>query len=268
MAGSVIGDCLNIAILLHTAAYLLTVGGHHYKFINALSPAVAQDGFCVSNKEQSVYMQSHALCLYGDTVFTVLLFLIVKMDRSDQAAPAVAMIRPQLFAIFFHGCAHMFVGHKFENATPEWMALSPCARQTTAQGRILYCAFLCCFWFGFMKSFHGLAFHTFFFTMAYGVVHFFCVPGVFAFTYVNCMLFFHSSCNALFFAEKGPYYTAQVFFSGVPLALVTWMEALLCEQVIRPIGGHLVYDLTIPISLLAFYVYVRMVEAPDKLKSA
>merc|ERR1712008_456580 len=101
---------------------------------------------------------------------------------------------------------------------------------------VVYCAFLCLFWFSFMKSFHGLS--------------------------------FHSTCNALFFAEKGPHYTAQAFFFGVPLALVTWMEALLCEQVIRPIGGHLVYDLMIPVSLLAFYAYVRMVAVPDKLKLA
>merc|ERR1712008_412139 len=127
---------------------------------------------------QSVYLQSHALCLYGDTVFTVLLFLIAKLDWSDKAAPAVAVIRPQLFGIFFHRCAHMFVGHKFENATPDWMAQSPYSRQTTTQGRVVYCAFLCLFWFSFMKSFHGLSFHTMFFTITYGICHFFCVPGV------------------------------------------------------------------------------------------
>lgn len=61
--------------------------------------------------------------------------------------------------------------------------------------------------------------------------------GALTTAYMNCMLFFHGTQNALFFVEGGPHYTTQAFFFGVPPALVTWMEALLCEQVIRPLFG-------------------------------
>ena len=43
------------------------------------SPSFAQDGFCVSNKDGPVLMQSHALCFYEDTIFAILVWVLVNI---------------------------------------------------------------------------------------------------------------------------------------------------------------------------------------------
>ena len=52
----------------------------------------------------------------------------------------------------------------------------------------------------------------------------------------------------------------------VPLGLLAWVEALACEQVMRPLGGHVLYDATIPLSLLALYAYGRAVQPQHEKK--
>ena len=216
----------------------------------------------------------------GDTAFALLLYVIVRTDTNPERATAIKLIKPQILGVFGHGegsimkillmqfctgVAHMFIGHAFEHVSVEWMSLAPYLRQATMLKGVLYCAFLCAFWFGFMWGFHPqkptLAI---FFSLGYGLFHFFCVPGLYAFTYVNCMLGFHFAVYNLLYSEKGEHYNAYVLFFAVPVSVVAWVEALACEQALQPIGGHLVYDLSIPVSMLAFYLYVRATKSRAK----
>ena len=91
-----LGDAINLATTVNLIAYTLVIGGQHYGHFDVLSPSFVLDGFCVSNKDESLYVQSHALCLYGDVAFAILLYGMVTLDKSQAAAPAVATIRPQL----------------------------------------------------------------------------------------------------------------------------------------------------------------------------
>ena len=45
-------------------------------------------------------------------------------------------------------------------------------------------------------------------------------------------------------------------------------EALGCEYGLRTVGGHLVYDLTIPAAMVAFYFYERAMEKEEGGESA
>ena len=60
-----LGDAINLATTVNLIAYTLVIGGQHYGHFDVLSPSFVLDGFCVSNKDESLYVQSHALCLYG-----------------------------------------------------------------------------------------------------------------------------------------------------------------------------------------------------------
>ena len=51
--------------------WLLDING----FIDVIEPVVRADGFCISNKDKSVWYQSHMLCFYGDTFMSVALFV-------------------------------------------------------------------------------------------------------------------------------------------------------------------------------------------------
>lgn len=254
----VLGDVANVATLVNTLVFMCAVRAHHLGWLEVLSPAFARDGFCVSNKDESLYVQSHALCLYADTSFAVLLAALVWLDRSPAASEATALVRPSILGIFGHGVAHMLVGHKFESATQDWMKLTPFERNSEPRDAAKYYGFLALFWFGLLRSFHpDKKLRALAFTLAYATPHFFLAPGQLAFTYVNCVLAIHISINSLLFAPKGAYYTASSIILSLPTAVVAWLEALTCERLIRPIGGHLVYDVTIPLSLLTLYFWVR-----------
>lgn len=253
-----LGNVVNVAALLNTLLFVVVVCGHQLGWIELLSPAFARDGFCVSNKDDSLYVQSHALCLYADTAFSVLLVVLTWLDRSPAASDAVAIVRPSILGLFGHGVAHMIVGHKFENATAEWMQLTPFGRSESRRDAAKYYLFLTLFWFAFIRSFHpGRRLLTVAFALLYSTLHFFLAPGRLAFTYVNCVLGIHNAVNSLAFAPKGKYYNAMSVVLAVPTAVVAWFEALSCERLIRPVGGHLVYDTTIPLSLLVLYFWVR-----------
>jgi hypothetical protein len=262
-----LGDVVNVLALLNTLLFLFVVRGHHQGWFEVLSPAFARDGFCVSNKDASLYVQSHALCLYSDTAFSVLLAALTWLDRSPAASDSVALVSPSILGIFGHGVAHMLVGHKFESATAEWMQLTPFQRNEEPVDAGKYYVFLLLFWFGLIRSFHpGRELLALAFALAYTTPHFLLAPGRLAFTYVNCLLAIHGAINSLAFAPKGRYYNASSVLLALPCAVVAWFEALSCERHLRPIGGHLVYDTVIPLSLLALYFWVRaQPKAADKV---
>lgn len=261
-----LGDCINWAVLLNLLVYVLVVGANHYRIIDVLSPSFTSDGFCVSNKQHSIYVQSHALCLYGDSAFAALLLLITLLDKAPHAARAVQTIRPHILGVVVHGAAHMFLAHKFENASPEWLSKPPQQRSPELSQALALFGVLWMLWFAFMRSFHGWSTTAVLFATGYTAFHFTCVPGLFAFTYVNCLLILHNSLNNIFFLsnELDELYAATSLVA-VPVSVIAWLEATQCEQLIRPIGGHLVYDLSIPVSILILYAYVRSIpsEKPD-----
>merc|ERR1712127_668807 len=60
--------------------------------------------------------------------------------------------------------------------------------------------------------------------------------------------------------NKGKYYNA-VTIALAPVGLIgTWAEGLMCEQFMVHIGGHLWYDMLIPICYLCFFAYTKTQE--------
>merc|ERR1740121_496162 len=110
------------------------------------------------------------------------------------------------------------------------MQLTPFERNEWPRDAAKYYLFLALFWFGFIRSFHpGRNFITIAFALTYSTLHFFLVPGLLAFTYVNCVLAVHHAVNSLALAPKGNYYSVSSLIA-VPTGVVAWFEALSCER--------------------------------------
>ena len=60
-------------------------------------------------------------------------------------------------------------------------------------------------------------------------------------------------------ANKGVYWTIQSFIL-VPLGMMTWVEAMACDSFLIYFGGHLWYDLSIPIAVIAYFFCVKQAE--------
>ena len=54
---------------------------------------------------------------------------------------------------------------------------------------------------------------------------------------------------------------------SLPIMSIAWIEALTCESFLVHFGGHLMFDNTIAMSFLIYYVYVRIMEESGTTKT-
>ena len=114
-----IGDFVNGLIIVNTLAYIGVIVAHANGLKIELSPSFAQDGFCVSNKEESVVWQSHALCFYEDTIFALLVWFLVKIGKDMLPEFDVTFLTGYAFSTFVHGAAHLSLAYRDYAADPE-----------------------------------------------------------------------------------------------------------------------------------------------------
>ena len=116
------------------------------------------------------------------------------------------------------------------------------------------------FWFGFMKGIlrqFPLVF-TIFVSLILEAVHMYFIPLKFAFTYVQSALLFSSSLAELYRSDKkdnSTQYNLYAFLYHIPISIVGYFESMTCTSFFSKIGGHFWYDMTIPLSGLA-YIYM------------
>ena len=163
---------------------------------------------------------------------------------------------------FFHGCAHLYLGLK--NATPG--DDTPAMRYPgDFKGIARVYGGLGLFWYGFMRGIftEGPEIKRIIAALFFNSIHVFLVPGKFGFSYVALALTLCYNIVNLT-GHKDKYYNALSICLVWTGTVGLWAEGLACEQFMVNIGGHLWYDMSIPISFLIFFAYARHVEKNEK----
>merc|ERR1739848_44183 len=115
-----IGDVVNGLVVINTLVYIGFIAAQSNGFGVEFSPSFAQDGFCVSNKDGPVLMQSHALCFYEDTIFAILVWALVNIIGKNMIPDSdVTLMTRYAFSTFVHGCAHLSLAYRDYNANPD-----------------------------------------------------------------------------------------------------------------------------------------------------
>jgi len=257
-ASHTIGNIASCVTLLNGLLFVLLILAQEQQWVDVISPAFLEDGFCVANKEYSVYVQSHALCFYVDTAFALFLWILCKTSESRYSSEALEPIWKAILPTFGHGCGHLSLAILGTGTTETPLEKSDSLVILARSSLILVL-----FWYAFMRSIVGVEKgHTLslVLTVVYTSIHVFLVPGRFGFTYVQTMLILTYTLHALSKKEKSTYYNAISVIIGLPVGFVAWFEVFACEQFYVHIGGHVWYDLTIPLSYCAYYVYVSSIE--------
>ena len=104
-----IGDVANILNILNSIAFVVAAIAQYRGFIDIFSKSFVSDGFCVSNQDKSVYVQSHLLCFYADSAYAVVLWILTSMCATGMAEESLQPVRQNILGIFFHGCGHMYI---------------------------------------------------------------------------------------------------------------------------------------------------------------
>ena len=164
-----------------------------------------------------------------------------------------------------HGCGHMFLALK-----PDPLSGVPRLRQEDLTEKqyfsILIGFFL--FWFGFMRGLmrkYSLV-QIVLVSLLLEYVHMYYIPARYAFTYVQSVLLISASTIGLLSDDKDEYYNLCAIYINLPITVVGYIESMACTSFFSKIGGHFWYDMTIPLSFLAYIYNVYLLEEAKNSK--
>jgi hypothetical protein len=240
-------------VLLAVVVYFGAVAAHAIgvRELEAFGSNWALDGFCLSFKDSALF-HTHLLCFYADAAFAAVLFGLTR----GVSRPELLDARNAIFSTFAHGCGHVYLLH----ATPEGQ--QPLMEQYPTPAEI---ALMLSGFFTFFSAFIYLhsrnpsaldliqsAFHS------YALAAW--VPPLYLFTYVNTVLFFNLTGRRLMGTprgEKDVFYDLEALLVSLPVAVVTWLEPLLCDAFLVRYGGHVWFDVSIPAGATLYLLLAR-----------
>jgi len=246
----------NIIVLLYAffaLAFMFTIIGHYQRMFNVISPEYERLGFCISNKDEAVYNRILIYCFYFDTAITILVFGIVKIYDGLVSDFVLNSARKKIGAVFLHGLTHLY------------QAFMPPPGPETAyigvKSHVAVIPFV--FWFFFLRGHVGdkcprmvhLAI-----TVAVALCHDLYIPIILSFVYVQFTLQMVGFIKYFLPGHREPHSVARIIIVGVPTSVVSWVEALACESFLWHLGGHLMFDITLGLSGVAHFFYMKAVE--------
>ena len=113
--------------------------------IDVFSPSFLKDGFCLSNQDKSIWLQSHCLSFYIDTVYAVFLWLLTSYCTKGMPESHYLPVKANIIGTFGHGCGHLYAALR-DNYDGE-LTLYAMNKDSTGRFASSYTIILF-FWFG------------------------------------------------------------------------------------------------------------------------
>lgn len=249
----VTGDIINVFVLAVSLVYAWTVVYFTQPGIQGVvDEEWKKDGFCIQNVDVP-FWSSFDTCLYVDIFFSAILGVMYLAWRNIPGMETSSIPVPSVIAATLgHGIAHgaMAVGLRDgsyhqqiddEEAPPMWKIMVFCA----------------VFWFPLLKASlpklknTEVAFLAVIVTYGMGFV-----KKELGFAYVQTIVnvAFHASQLMLTTDEKNRREYVTMPLAGVLPIVVAWNEILFCDSYFRSAGGHVLYDASIIVSFIVFYL--------------
>lgn len=252
------GDAGNLFFLVISIVYIMTVT--YFTLPGAPNGFVDEhwkkDGFCIQNMDVP-YWSSFDTCLYIDVVFSAVLGVMYLSWKSIPGMETSSAIIPgTILATVGHGIVHGATAFTFrdgsyheqqqeEEEIPRevelvpmvllfavlWCPLLNAAMPKLDKKKVLLCAAIATYGQLYVKK-----------ELGFGYVQ----------TLVN--VGFHASQLMLSSDDKNKReYMLQPLIGLFPM-IVGWNEALYCDSFLRSMGGHALYDASIILSCIVFYL--------------
>jgi hypothetical protein len=248
-----IGNATNIVVLTASLIYAAIV------LVDSpmLDSTWKKDGFCIQNRNVD-YWSSFDTCLYVDVIFSAILGLLwlswknkPGMKRASELVPMVIM------STVGHGIAHGQMALKFRQHDELQEEGGDGENDLSTAPFWQVVAFVCCFWFPLLKaSLHKVpSWIVMLVAVTVTCIHG-SMPKEFSFGYVQTVvsMAFHTSQLMLPSSEKSHREYATLPLSGALPLITAWNEALFCNAYFKAAGGHMLYDASIILSFLVFYM--------------
>jgi hypothetical protein len=220
-----------------------------------------ENGFCVVNKTVP-FWNSHDLCLYFDTILVLIGFFMYNQMKGipmNEAADQLFIFN--ILGHLGHGIAHGFIATKYRTgAFMDDLKYSTRIEQYSVAIDITeFCkttAIGLGFWFALLKGIMPKVKWTVI-AVTTVLVQFgsLFVRQNLGFAYVQAVLAIGFTSTQLTLSKLEKNYTYAVFAAAsLPLSIIPWIESMGCHtELVKKLGGHLMYDIAIPILLFAAY---------------
>jgi len=253
------GDIINVLILASSVLYVLTVV---YFTLPGAQGVVDEywkrDGFCIQNKDVP-YWSSFDTCLYVDVIFSAILAImyfnwkdIPGMESANAIVPAA------IVSTLGHGIAHGVMAVEFRNGSDNQRQDDNAESEeivTPALWMILgYCAL---FWCPLLKAaMPKMEIRSIVVLAAIATSGNLFVKKELGFAYVQTVVNMSSHISQFMrsYEEKNLREYMMIPLSNVLPTVVAWNEILFCDSYFRSAGGHVLYDASIIISFIVFYL--------------
>eukprot|EP00306_Pavlova_sp_CCMP459_P012080 CAMPEP_0185192164 /NCGR_PEP_ID=MMETSP1140-20130426/17782_1 /TAXON_ID=298111 /ORGANISM="Pavlova sp., Strain CCMP459" /LENGTH=266 /DNA_ID=CAMNT_0027758895 /DNA_START=33 /DNA_END=833 /DNA_ORIENTATION=+ len=260
-----LGDAANTAVLLNTGLFMACVIGHALGRANFFSSSFMRDGFCVANKE-SRWTNSHIMSFYVDCVCTVILALLARRYKGMEGDEPVSRAAA---GVFVHGLAHLGESSRLATPLTETRPKLVTGFEVADVAPGIAGLFLF-FWFLLRSAPNTPSLHA----AAWGLVHatvlVLAVPPTFGFTYVQTALLWTSVAYDLMrpSSKKDFFYDISALVVNLPIGLISWLEGWGCDVFFKAVGGHVLYDATIPACMFLYYAIVLQAQPKGKAVKA
>ena len=204
-------------------------------------------GFCVANNGD-IWTNSHVLSFYVDVCFSLANVAMYVMLRHKLSAYGQAMAFGSILSVFGHGVGHLHYGSKggmdlrFFADKPMESLINTCVMLFTyaaifcgtmplaSKKRIVATAIICC-------ALHNIL----------------DIPPTLMFVYAQAAIYITGSLHQLSLEQHDKESAAYMAFGllQMPVVAVGILEATQCEQFLKKLGGHAIYDGMIGVVTLA-----------------
>ena len=256
-----IGDYTHGVVLISQFGFLYSL-----LFTDMFSKSFIDDGFCISNKDSHFLYQSHALAFYSDTVFSLILFLMYKYTRLssdiDLNNKLLKPVKANAFAVFAHGLGHLNLSFK-KSISHESIWYS----ESNTRSKVITIFIMYNFWYALIKAayLNGNLLRWRINSVIHTLMATFFVSRHYSFTYVQTVLMSVGSLSELNETDKDVYYDIKAGIIHLPITMIGYIEAVYCDSFVKKYGGHLIYDTTIPISVILYYTVLYFMNK-DKIE--
>lgn len=247
------GDYAKLFVALATVTFGICLIGHEQGYLHFFSESYREQGFCISNMDQSPLVQGHAISFYSDAAMaTVMLLLVREGEHKGFSELSLRPIKKNTVSLFGHGVGHLFLALNSHSGT----GASSAFEDLTNTQRLLAFFPLLAVWYGFMRD-RTRPFHI---AMAYAVMHntaqvFFLSSRLF-FIHVLMAVLLSGALRGLARAEqdKTRFYDMEAVLVDVPILLMTFSEAVTCDSFLKHYGGHVWFDMAVPFGFIVYYL--------------
>jgi hypothetical protein len=235
-----LGDIANVVSLVLTFVFVAIITLHPQVF----SAGYLTEGFCVSFADTP--FNSHALCFYVDTLFTLILGAICLFNRENKILDRV---REGYIGVLGHGVGHL----SLYMYAPQASGAGPYFTQVESPiHRFLFFAAIFVFWGAFFYSISPSRLFNAVLTVGNTIAFAFFVPRVFTFTYAQTVLVTCLVMRDLLSTHRKDAWYDIWSWLHTPVVVVSWIEALGCDAGLIWVGGHVWYDASIPFAMLVY----------------